>query len=168
MLSDEWLSRYGLLEKFNASVTRTGTGTGTWTTGVTAIALCTSCSRANNNNKKIIIIIIVAYAFPVTYCASLRFTHVCLLKGIHVYIVVVVVTKREAQTGRGILWAAIFVVNSGKFVHFWTKPFFYVKRTSKSPISDQICLQNCEKNIRDVFKLNILYAFSGRSILLLS
>ena len=49
MLSDEWLSRYGLLN-FNASVTRTGTrkrtGTGTWTTGVTAIALCTSCSRA--------------------------------------------------------------------------------------------------------------------------
>ena len=43
MLSDEWLSRYGLLENFNASVTRTGT----WTTGVTAIALCTSCSRAN-------------------------------------------------------------------------------------------------------------------------
>ena len=48
MLSDEWLSRYGLLENFNASVTRTrtgtrtGTGTGTWTTGVTAIALCTS------------------------------------------------------------------------------------------------------------------------------
>ena len=45
MLSDEWLSRYGLLENFNASVTRTGTGTGThtgtgtWTTGVTAIAL---------------------------------------------------------------------------------------------------------------------------------
>ena len=53
MLSDEWLSRYGLLENFNASVTRTGTGThtgtGTWTTGVTAIALCTSCSRAKNN-----------------------------------------------------------------------------------------------------------------------
>ena len=49
MLSDEWLSRYGLLENFNTSVTRTrtGTGTGTWTTGVTAIALCTSCSRAN-------------------------------------------------------------------------------------------------------------------------
>ena len=52
MLSDEWLSRYELLENFNASVTRTGTGTGThtgtgtWTTGVTAIALCTSCSRA--------------------------------------------------------------------------------------------------------------------------
>ena len=52
MLSDEWLSRYGLLENFNASVTCTGTGTGTdtgtgtWTTGVTAIALCTSCSRA--------------------------------------------------------------------------------------------------------------------------
>ena len=54
MLSDEWLSRYGLLENFNASVTRTrthmrtgtGTGTGTWTTEVTAIALCTSCSRA--------------------------------------------------------------------------------------------------------------------------
>ena len=48
----------------------------------------------------------------------------CLLKGIHVYIVVVVVvvvvTKREAQTGRGILWAAIFVVNSGKFVHFFS------------------------------------------------
>ena len=60
MLSDEWLSRYGLLENFNASVTRTGTGTGTgtgthtgtgtWTTGVTAIALCTSCSRAKNEN----------------------------------------------------------------------------------------------------------------------
>ena len=52
MLSDEWLSRYGLLENFNASVTRTrtgmGTGTGTWTTGVTAIALCTSYSRAKN------------------------------------------------------------------------------------------------------------------------
>ena len=49
MLSDEWKSRYGLLENFNASVTRTRTGTvtGTWTTGVTAIALCTSCSRAN-------------------------------------------------------------------------------------------------------------------------
>ena len=50
MLSDEWLSRYGLLENFNASVTRTGTGThtgtGTGPTGVTAIALCTSCSRA--------------------------------------------------------------------------------------------------------------------------
>ena len=70
MLSDEWLSRYGLLENFNASVTRTrtrtgtrtgtGTGTGTWTTGVTAIALCTSCSRAKKvpvftlNMKKII------------------------------------------------------------------------------------------------------------------
>ena len=56
MLSDEWLSRYGLLENFNASVTRTGTrtrtrtGTGTWTTGVTAIALCTSCSRAKNHD----------------------------------------------------------------------------------------------------------------------
>ena len=53
MLSDEWLSRYGLLENFNASVTRTGTGTGThtgtWTTGVTAIALFTSCSRAKND-----------------------------------------------------------------------------------------------------------------------
>ena len=52
MLSDEWLSRYGLIENFNASVTRTGTrtrtGTETWTTGVTAIALCTSCSRAKN------------------------------------------------------------------------------------------------------------------------
>ena len=64
MLSDEWLSRYGLLENFNASVTRTGTGTGTgthtgtgtWTTGVTAIPLCTSCSRAKNavNLSKII------------------------------------------------------------------------------------------------------------------
>ena len=57
MLSDEWLSRYGLLENFNASVTRTGTGTGThtgtgtWTTRVTAIALCTSCSRAKNGTK---------------------------------------------------------------------------------------------------------------------
>ena len=58
MLSDEWMSRYGLLENFNASVTRTGTrtGTGTWTTEVTAIALCTSCSRAkkrkiNTSNK---------------------------------------------------------------------------------------------------------------------
>ena len=49
MLSDEWLSRYGLLENFNESVTRTRTGTGTWTTGVTAIALCTSCSRAKNS-----------------------------------------------------------------------------------------------------------------------
>ena len=49
MLSDEWFSRYGLLENFNASVTRTRTGTGTWTTGVTAIALCTSCSRAKND-----------------------------------------------------------------------------------------------------------------------
>ena len=48
MLSDEWLSRYGLLENFNASVTRTGTGT--WMTGVTAIALCISCSRAKNEN----------------------------------------------------------------------------------------------------------------------
>ena len=52
MLSDEWLSRYGFLENFNASVTRTRTGTrtgtGTWTTEVTAIALCTSCSRAKN------------------------------------------------------------------------------------------------------------------------
>ena len=53
MLSDEWLSRYGLLENFSASVTRTRTGTrtGTWTTGVTAIALCTSCSRAKNVQK---------------------------------------------------------------------------------------------------------------------
>ena len=50
MLSDEWLSRYGLLENFNASVTRRRTGTGTWTTGVTAIALCTSCSRAKNKS----------------------------------------------------------------------------------------------------------------------
>ena len=60
MISDEWLSRYGLLENFNASVTRTrtrtgtrtgtGTGTGTWTTGVTAIALCTSCSRAKKGS----------------------------------------------------------------------------------------------------------------------
>ena len=60
MLSGEWLSRYGVLESFNASVTRTrtrtGTVMGTWTTGVTAIALsriqcealCTSCSRAKN------------------------------------------------------------------------------------------------------------------------
>ena len=59
MLSDEWLSRYGLLENFNASVTRTGTGTGThtgtgkWTTGVTAIALCTSCSRAKKTLMKL-------------------------------------------------------------------------------------------------------------------
>ena len=66
MLSDEWLSRYGLLENFKASVTRTGTGTGTgthtgtgtWTTGVTAIALCTSCSRAKNGMKTGIIILI--------------------------------------------------------------------------------------------------------------
>ena len=56
MLSDEWLSRYGLLENFNASVTRTRTrtgtrtGTGTWTTGVTAIALCTLCSRAKKSH----------------------------------------------------------------------------------------------------------------------
>ena len=54
ILSDEWLSRYGLLENFNASLTgmRTRTGTGTWTTGVTAIALCSSCSRANKKKKK--------------------------------------------------------------------------------------------------------------------
>ena len=45
MLS-EWLSRYGLLESFNASVMHTGMGT--WTTGVTAIALCTLCSHAKN------------------------------------------------------------------------------------------------------------------------
>ena len=33
-------------------MTRTGTrtGTGTWTTGVTAIALCTSCSRAKKDH----------------------------------------------------------------------------------------------------------------------
>ena len=57
MLSDEWLSRYGLLENFNASVTRTrtGTGTGTWTTEVTAIALCTSCSRANYQPKAVLL-----------------------------------------------------------------------------------------------------------------
>ena len=60
MLYDEWLSRYGLLENFNASVTRTrtgtrkGMGTGTWTTGVTAIALCTSCSRAKNGTNSTI------------------------------------------------------------------------------------------------------------------
>ena len=69
MLSDEWLSRYGLLENFNASVTRTGTGTGTgtgmhtgtgtWTTGVTAIALCTSCSRAKNGVCKGISIFLI-------------------------------------------------------------------------------------------------------------
>ena len=55
MLSDEWLSRYGLLENFNASVTRmltgTVTGTGTLTNGLTAIALCTSCSRPKNSVK---------------------------------------------------------------------------------------------------------------------
>ena len=45
------------------SVTRTGTGThtgtGTWTTGVTAIALCTSCSRAKNpkSTRKYIIML---------------------------------------------------------------------------------------------------------------
>ena len=50
MISDEWLSRYGLLENFNASVTRTRTGT--WTTGVTAIALCTSCSRAKKTHTQ--------------------------------------------------------------------------------------------------------------------
>ena len=61
MLSDEWLSRsVGLLENFNASVTRTGTRTrtgkrtGTWTTGVTAIALCTSCSRAKNKMMTVV------------------------------------------------------------------------------------------------------------------
>ena len=48
MLPGAWLSRYGLLENFNASVTRMHTQmrTGTWTTVVTAIALCTSCIRA--------------------------------------------------------------------------------------------------------------------------
>ena len=84
MLSDEWLSRYGLLENFNASVTRTrtrtGTGTGTWTTGVTAIALCTSCSRANKKpiygtrsdkrglmaEKKIKITILTKFVFSIS------------------------------------------------------------------------------------------------------
>ena len=70
MLSDEWLSRYGLLENFNASVTRTrtGTGTGTWTTGVTAIALCTSCSRANKclttTHSRVLSLYLPARFFP--------------------------------------------------------------------------------------------------------
>ena len=51
LLRYEWLSRYGLLENCNASVMHTETGTGTGTTGVTAIALCTSCSRAKNWTK---------------------------------------------------------------------------------------------------------------------
>ena len=75
MLSDEWLSRYGLLENFNASVTRTGTrtgtgtGTGTWTTGVTAIALCTSCSRAKKYHS----------AVPHENSAFKNFIHTCLM-----------------------------------------------------------------------------------------
>ena len=67
MLSDEWLSRYGLLENFNASVTRTHKGTGTWTTGVTAIALCTSCNRAKNEmvylQNDLYLIISVSFIF---------------------------------------------------------------------------------------------------------
>ena len=63
MLSDEWLSRYGLLENFNASVTRTGTGTGTRTTGVTAIALCTSCSRAKNAPYSFLILALQKLAY---------------------------------------------------------------------------------------------------------
>ena len=63
MLSDEWLSRYELLDNFNASVTHTGTGTGMWTTGVTAIALCTSCSRAKNNAKYVKMDIFVVIHF---------------------------------------------------------------------------------------------------------
>ena len=43
-------------------------------------------------------------------------TRVCLR--VYVYIVVVVVTKREAQTGRLKLWTAIFVV--GKFVFYFS------------------------------------------------
>ena len=82
MLSDEWLSRYGLLENFNASVTRTGTGTGTgthtgtgtWTTGVTAIALCTSCSRANKNTCGLKTYIVMPYRpdIPVGAVVELR------------------------------------------------------------------------------------------------
>ena len=55
MLSDEWLSRYGLLENFNASVTRTGTrtGTGTWTTGVTALR-AVELKMINDTNKILI------------------------------------------------------------------------------------------------------------------
>ena len=84
MLSDEWLSRYGLLENFNASVTRTGTGTGThtgtgtWTTGVTAIALCTSCSRAKNVQK-----------IPLKIFIFYSFKSLCILHG-HVFVMPVV------------------------------------------------------------------------------
>ena len=97
MLSDEWLSRYGLLENFNASVTRTGTGThtgtGTWTTGVTAIALCTLCSRANDGGLPIKLLIsglqidlesskwhqIIASTRTIYYCHMFRFIkHTCI------------------------------------------------------------------------------------------
>ena len=39
-------------------MTRTGTRTrtGTWTTGETAIALCSSCSRANKNPKGVSVV----------------------------------------------------------------------------------------------------------------
>ena len=74
MLSDEWLSRYGLLENFNASVTRTRTGTGTWTTGVTAIALCTLCSRAKNAGKLSMMIL-----FKCSNCCKTVFDHLRLV-----------------------------------------------------------------------------------------
>ena len=59
-LSDEQLSRYGLLENYTASGSGTVTGMGTGTTGVTTIAFCTSSSRAKkqvfswpSSNKRI-------------------------------------------------------------------------------------------------------------------
>ena len=82
MLSNEWLSRYGLLENFNASVTRTrtgtrtgtgtGTGTGTWTTGVTAIALCTSCSRAKNFSEFMTYHVMYSHIIPVSILILLQ------------------------------------------------------------------------------------------------
>ena len=92
MLSDEWLSRYGLLENFNASVTRTrtgtrtgtGTGTGTWTTGVTAIALCTSCSRAKNDiavirkSKQGYVVFYVRFLIMNRLCSSRSWLALCL------------------------------------------------------------------------------------------
>ena len=87
MLSDEWLSRYGLLKNFNASVTRTrtgtrtgtGTGTGTWTTGVTAIALCTSCSRAKKEHS-VVVLIVLCFGVELLCCLGLMYVFIFLVQ----------------------------------------------------------------------------------------
>ena len=86
MLSDEWLSRYGLLENFNTSVTltRTRTGPGTWTTGVTAIALCTSCSQAKNKLQMAPELVYQneAIGTPVTFYSTLELSERVLVLGL--------------------------------------------------------------------------------------